>query len=247
MAQFAKKTFPSSALSILVAFAAVARAPSTQGAGEPVTLRIESTPSDARVFVRAGGHNGYVEEAYFGKVQKSVRVPFVVGDMIQIGKGRQARLAKVLEIVDSTHIRLDREVTWQAGDWVSFPFQGEAPDIGAYEFGDERRVIGPSWKRYPRRTFTSVVGLPGKREDASSSSSLRTSARSSFEAFCEESAWSTRLVAEPSNALWIKPRSICRCVLACVAAARYRCGRTDSSRRTSLFPSITASIFTVVE
>jgi len=76
------------------------------------------------------------------------------GDVIQIGKGDEAQFARVLKVIDRTHLKLDKKVSWTDGEWVTFPFVGEAPDIGAYEYGDERQVIGPTWKHYPKRDFS---------------------------------------------------------------------------------------------
>lgn len=59
----------------------------------------------------------------------------------------------MLEVVDEKTLRLDRKVSWKEGDWVTFPFKGEAPDIGAYEYGDDRLIVGPTWRRYPERKF----------------------------------------------------------------------------------------------
>ncbi|KPL02361.1 MAG: hypothetical protein AMK75_02870 [Planctomycetes bacterium SM23_65] len=78
------------------------------------------------------------------------------GDTIQIGKGGNAQPATVLKVIDRTHLQLDRKVSWSDGDWVSFPFKGDAPDIGAYEFGDERHRLGPTWRHYPKRKFVAT-------------------------------------------------------------------------------------------
>jgi len=40
-----------------------------------------------------------------------------------------------------------------------------APDIGAYEFGDERLVIGPTWKAYPKRDFSELEIIPNNRSE----------------------------------------------------------------------------------
>ena len=88
--------------------------------------------------------------------QQPLRMPFLVGDLIQIGKGANTRRTTVVEILDNKRLMLDRKVSWKDGDWVTFPFKGDAPDIGAYEFGDERVIIGPTWKHYPKREFKVV-------------------------------------------------------------------------------------------
>lgn len=73
------------------------------------------------------------------------------GDTIQVGRAALARFARVVEVVDKTHLRLDRKVSWKDGEWVTYPFKGEAPDVGAYEFGDDRIIVGPTWQHYPTR------------------------------------------------------------------------------------------------
>ena len=67
------------------------------------------------------------------------------GDRVAIGTGdRIARIEKVLlNYYQPDLLVLDREMEWEAGDPVSLPWSGEAPDIGAYEHGlrGSRRVI----------------------------------------------------------------------------------------------------------
>jgi hypothetical protein len=77
----------------------------------------------------------------------------ITGDTIQIGKDPQAQTVQVVEVVDEKTLRLDKKVSWKDGDWVTFPFKGEAPDIGAYEYGDDYQIIGPTWQCYPEREF----------------------------------------------------------------------------------------------
>ena len=67
------------------------------------------------------------------------------GDRVAIGTGdRIARIEKVLlNYYQPDMLVLDREMEWEAGDPVSLPWSGGAPDIGAYEHGlrGSRRVI----------------------------------------------------------------------------------------------------------
>ena len=59
-----------------------------------------------------------------------------IGDLIVIGTSTQE--ARVVQVDRSQNtLKLDRSVTWSAGDPVSLPWTGSAPDIGVYEYGDE--------------------------------------------------------------------------------------------------------------
>lgn len=62
-----------------------------------------------------------------------------VGDTIAVGS--QQQLARVLQVDRKNNtLTLDTAVTWQDGDPVSLPWSGSAPDIGAYEHGNQGRV-----------------------------------------------------------------------------------------------------------
>jgi len=81
----------------------------TTGAGQGSTLPVE----DAMYF--SGG---------WGIVQ---------GDMIQLEGGRQtARIVKI--DYDKHALTLDRPLQWRKGQGISLPYNGTAPDIGAFEF-----------------------------------------------------------------------------------------------------------------
>jgi hypothetical protein len=77
----------------------------------------------------------------------------IAGDTVQIGTGLSAQRARVITVLDEKRLKLDRTVFWRRGDGVTFPFRGAAPDIGAYESGGDRRIIGPTWQHYPVRRF----------------------------------------------------------------------------------------------
>ncbi len=67
------------------------------------------------------------------------------GDLVMIGP--QKRLARVVQAdIESNVLTLDREIAFQAGDGVSLPYTGKAPDLGAYERGAEQQ----DWYRAPR-------------------------------------------------------------------------------------------------
>ncbi len=83
----------------------------------------------------------------------------IPGDRVQIGRGPAAQTAAVVKVVDDRAMKLDRKVSWKPDDWITLPFVGDAPDIGAYELGDDREVIGPTWQHYPRRDLLSATGI----------------------------------------------------------------------------------------
>ena len=59
----------------------------------------------------------------------------VAGDWIVVGDQPAARIVAI--DYAKNVITLDRAITWQAGDWVTLPYSGTAPDIGAEELGGE--------------------------------------------------------------------------------------------------------------
>ncbi len=61
------------------------------------------------------------------------------GDIISIGRNEQHAIVIKINHENQT-LHLDREVSWQEGDPVSQPWDGKAPDIGAYEHGNDGRV-----------------------------------------------------------------------------------------------------------
>jgi len=95
-------------------------------------------------------------------------VPNVEGDMIQLfGTRQKARITNVN--YDTNWITLDRSVTWTQGQGVSLPYNGAAPDAGAFEIADVNAVVGfdvqkgltgRSFIRYVDVTFQSADGLP---------------------------------------------------------------------------------------
>ncbi len=91
---------------------------------------------------------------------------FFPGDVVHIGRGKAARRAAVVEVLDRAHLKLDRRVSWTDGASVTLPFAGRAPDIGAFEHAETRRVLGPTWRRYPRRDLAGAQGAAGPRPTA---------------------------------------------------------------------------------
>jgi hypothetical protein len=57
----------------------------------------------------------------------------VDGDQIQVGS---TQIVSVLNVNHETNeITVDRSITWDAGDGVSYPYEGVAPDMGVIESG----------------------------------------------------------------------------------------------------------------
>ena len=59
----------------------------------------------------------------------------VPGDLVQVAGNPPVRITRV-DLASNT-LTLEEPLSWSAGDGVSYPFEGHAPDIGAFEFGDE--------------------------------------------------------------------------------------------------------------
>jgi hypothetical protein len=53
------------------------------------------------------------------------------GDLIRIGQNSPVRITLVN--YGTNTITVDRSVSWQSGDWVTLPYNGAAPDLGAHE------------------------------------------------------------------------------------------------------------------
>ncbi len=72
-------------------------------------------------------------------------IPGEQGDLVFIGAERKpARVARA--DIERNVLTLDREVSWGAGEAVTLPHLGRAPDLGAYEHGAEAEP----WYRAPR-------------------------------------------------------------------------------------------------
>jgi len=103
-------------------------------AGHDYRLRGDSPCIDAGAYLTrttssGSGNQMKVEDAYcfydgFGIVD---------GDLIQLeGQTQTARIESV--DYDNNVITVDRTLSWSAGQGVSLPYHGSAPDIGAYEY-----------------------------------------------------------------------------------------------------------------
>jgi hypothetical protein len=57
----------------------------------------------------------------------------VAGDQIQVGGQAPVRIVAV--DYGRNVLTLERDLTWRQGDWVTWPYKGNAPDIGALESG----------------------------------------------------------------------------------------------------------------
>lgn len=72
-------------------------------------------------------------------------IPGERGDPIFVGpEKQQARVARA--DIESNVLTLDRDLSWERGDGVSLPYAGEAPDLGACEYGAEQEA----WYGAPR-------------------------------------------------------------------------------------------------
>jgi len=57
----------------------------------------------------------------------------VQGDLIQVGSNAPVRVTSVN--YNTNTITVDKSISWNKGDGVSYPYSGSAPDMGAYEYG----------------------------------------------------------------------------------------------------------------
>ena len=55
------------------------------------------------------------------------------GDLIQVGANTNLRVMAVDDV--SSRVTVDRSISWNNGDAVTLPFNGSAPDAGAFESG----------------------------------------------------------------------------------------------------------------
>jgi parallel beta-helix repeat protein len=56
----------------------------------------------------------------------------IEGDLIQVGLNNPVRIVSVN--YDANTITVDKSISWNTGDGVSYPYTESAPDIGAYEY-----------------------------------------------------------------------------------------------------------------
>ena len=63
-------------------------------------------------------------------------IPGERGDLVYVGPARKQAIVTKADIT-ANRLTLDRELSWNTGDGVSLPYMGEAPDLGALEFGAE--------------------------------------------------------------------------------------------------------------
>ncbi len=74
-----------------------------------------------------------VDGGYYLDVAMHVRDGhgLVSGDMIKVGSNAPARV-KSVDYTSQT-VTVDKALSWSAGDGVSYPYSGAAPDMGGYE------------------------------------------------------------------------------------------------------------------
>ncbi|MCJ7812395.1 right-handed parallel beta-helix repeat-containing protein, partial [bacterium] len=56
------------------------------------------------------------------------------GDVIKVGTNAPVIITEI--DYDQNILVVDRSISWNRGDYVSFPYNGAAPDVGAFEFGE---------------------------------------------------------------------------------------------------------------
>jgi hypothetical protein len=74
----------------------------------------------------------YFQDGYDGLIE---------ADLIKVGVNTPVR---IVSIDYSNHtLTVDTAISWNAGDWVSLPYSGVAPDAGAYEFQESQSALAP--------------------------------------------------------------------------------------------------------
>ena len=67
----------------------------------------------------------------------------IEGDLIQLqGQTRTARITSV--DYDNNILTIDQSLTWTQGLGVSLPYNGSAPDIGAFEYSQMKPTTRPA-------------------------------------------------------------------------------------------------------
>ena len=85
-------------------------------------------------------------------------IPHVQGDEIQLTDGQTAHITAVN--YDNNTITVDRVLTWSVDQGISLAYQGEAPDLGAYEFEAQVKLYGLAGDQTIHLSWTVNVTLP---------------------------------------------------------------------------------------
>jgi hypothetical protein len=86
-------------------------------------------------------------------------IPGEVGDLIMVGPTRQLARVRRAQVADKV-LELDRPVKWAAGDPVTLPYLGSAPDIGAYEAGAEQQPWYVAPRAEPQLQIATLATSP---------------------------------------------------------------------------------------
>jgi hypothetical protein len=113
--------------------------------GRDFHLQAESPAIDAGLFLTKTIHAGSGTQVQVEDVRYFTDgFGIIEGDQIQLES--QTQTARITNVdYDNNILTLDTSLTWAAGQGVSLPYSGNAPDIGAYEFSG-----------IPNQTFTDV-------------------------------------------------------------------------------------------
>lgn len=103
--------------------------------GGDLSLQSGSPLVDAGVFLTktlAAGEGRRLSVADVAFFFDGAGVPGVSGDQIRLEGGRETARVLAVDFSDGS-LRLDRDLQWYEGQGVSLVFEGDAPDMGAYE------------------------------------------------------------------------------------------------------------------
>ena len=85
-------------------------------------------------------------------------IPHVQGDEIQLPDGQRAQITSIN--YETNLITVDRELSWTLNEGISLVYEGAAPDLGAYEFEPQLKLIGRSGDQAVNLSWTVNITLP---------------------------------------------------------------------------------------
>lgn len=79
-----------------------------------------------------GNDNNSGNEAFPWLTIQKAADTMIAGDLIKVGSNNPVRVVSVN--YDTNTITVNKNISWNIGDNVSYPYSNSAPDIGAYEY-----------------------------------------------------------------------------------------------------------------
>jgi hypothetical protein len=85
-------------------------------------------------------------------------IPHVQGDEIQLPDGQQAQITSLN--YETNSITVDRMLTWTLNQGISLVYEGAAPDLGAFEYEPQVKLLGKSGDQTIYLSWTVNITLP---------------------------------------------------------------------------------------